>query len=65
MPNKPSWVQDDYNSSCYHEEFHMSVAWGYRGVKGGFVMGVQKKMWKASAKGIHVDSYHVGKSDIP
>lgn len=63
MPNKASWIQDNYYVSGYSSYFHLSAAYGYRDRGNGWNMGTQKKMWKASGRGIMIDGNSVGKSD--
>ena len=64
MPNKPDFFHDDYCVSGYQDLFHTPKAYGYRDRGRGFSMGVQKRMWKASGKGIRVDGSGTGKSDL-
>ena len=64
MPNKPEFFHDDYYISGHQDLFHTPKAFGYRGRGRGFSMGVQKKMWKASGRGIKVDGSGTGKSDL-
>jgi len=63
MPNKPEFIHDDYHVSQLQENFSTPKAYGYRGHGRGFSFGVQKKMWKASGRGIQVDGSGIGKSD--
>lgn len=64
VPAKNQFLHDDFYVSAWKHKFHMSTAHGYytRG-KGGWNMGTQKKLYKASPNGINVDSHYVGKSD--
>lgn len=64
MPNKGSFIHDDYYVSNEKHAFHLKSAYGWRsGCRKGFSMGIQKKMYRASPLGIMVDSQYIGKSD--
>lgn len=65
LPNKPHWVHEDYGVSGQSDShFHTSVAYGYSGRRlRGFRFGINNKVFKASGKGIMIDSHYIGKSD--
>lgn len=61
---KEQFIHDDWRVSNYKESFHCSTAYGYRARGRGWTMGVQKRCWMASPRGILVDGYNnAGKSD--
>jgi hypothetical protein len=63
IPPKQNFIHDDYYVSHYQECFHLSSAYASRAKGRGWTMGVQKKMWQASGRGIMVDGSGTGKSD--
>jgi len=63
---KRQFIHDDYYVSDKQNKFHTASAYAYhKGTKGGgFSVGTQKQMWRASGKGIMIDGYYgVGQSD--
>lgn len=65
IPKRHDFLHDNYNVSYQQESFSIrsGYAWDHAGKRRGFSYGVDKKIWKASGRGINVDSQDIGKSD--
>jgi hypothetical protein len=64
MPNKPHFINNNYDVSGRSDKFHLSHSYTYS-YKGCYMdtNGISKMDSKVSSHGYFIDNYYIGKSD--